>query len=227
MASSTPLDLRAYCITGPCPDAAAVPEIAAIAAAAAEGGAGVVQVRSKPIDAGLLLELTRAVARAVAAANPHTRVLVDDRVDVALALRAAGEPVHGVHLGHSDLPVALARELLGEDAIIGLTTGTAALLDQAHAVAEHIDYVGCGPLRATPTKDSGRPPIGLDGYRELIPLSPVPLVAIGDVQLADAAPLAAAGCAGVAIVRGFHHAGPAGAKALARDVVAAFEEQRA
>ena len=110
-------DLRCYFVTG----AGTPAEIVRIAAAAARGGAGVVQVRSKPISARDLFYLGRDVARAVAKANPETRVLIDDRVDVAAALRHAGEPVHGVHVGQDDLPVATARALLGPDAIIGLT----------------------------------------------------------------------------------------------------------
>ena len=82
-------DLRCYFVTGKGTPA----EIVRIAAAAARGGAGVVQVRSKPISARDLYHLGREVARAVAQANPETRVLIDDRVDVAAALRHAGEPV--------------------------------------------------------------------------------------------------------------------------------------
>ena len=208
-------DLRCYFVTG----AGTPAEIVRIAAAAARGGAGVVQVRSKPISARDLFYLGRDVARAVAKANPETRVLIDDRVDVAAALRHAGEPVHG---GQDDLPVAAARALLGPDAIIGLTTGTRELVEAANDVADVIDYIGCGPFRATPTKDSGRTPLGLHAYPELVKLSRVPLVAIGDVTAEDAADLAATGVAGLAVVRGIMNAEDP--EAYCRALLSGFDE---
>lgn len=211
-------DLRCYFVTG----AGTPAEILRIAAAAARGGAGVVQVRSKPISARDLFFLGRDVARAVAKANPETRVLIDDRVDVAAALRHADEPVHGVHVGQDDLPVATARALLGPDAIIGLTTGTRELVESANDVADVIDYIGCGPFRATPTKDSGRTPLGLHAYPELVKLSCVPLVAIGDVTVEDAADLAATGVAGLAVVRGIMNAEDP--EAYCRALLSGFDE---
>ena len=69
-----------------------------------------------------------------------------------------------------------------------------------------IDYIGCGPFRDTPTKDSGRPPLGFGGYPPLVEAAQVPLVAIGDVTVDDAYHLALAGVDGLAIVRGIMHA---------------------
>ncbi|MGO2425278.1 MAG: thiamine phosphate synthase [Corynebacterium flavescens] len=211
------LDLRCYVVTGNQPAA----KVVRVAERAAAGGAGVIQVRSKPIAAGRLLELVEQVAVAVAAANPATKVLVDDRVDVAAILMRRGLPVHGVHVGQSDIPVTASRELLGPDAIIGLTTGTAELIEKANRFAEVIDYVGAGPFRPTPTKDSGRPPIGVAGYPGLAALSRVPVVAIGDVQPGDVAKLAGTGIAGVAMVRAFMDSPDPGE--LAARVLADFE----
>lgn len=171
------------------------------AAAAAAAGAGVVQVRAKDASTSELMGLVGAVSLAVAAARPTTRVLVDDRADVAWATRRRGLPVHGVHLGQDDLPVADARSLLGPDAIIGLTTGTLDLVKGAAALGDLIDYVGAGPYRATPTKDSGRPPLGVEGYPPLVAASAVPIIAIGDITRADIPALARTGVAGVAVVR--------------------------
>ena len=92
--------------------------------------------------------------------SPHQKILIDDRVDVALALRARGVRIDGVHIGQDDLPVADARRLLGERAIIGLTTGTRELVERANTVAHLIDYIGAGPFRPSPTKASNRPPLG-------------------------------------------------------------------
>lgn len=185
------MDLRCYVVTSgtgrDTVDAAAV---------AARAGAGVVQVRAKQLEARALVDLCVAVRDAVTTANPATRVVADDRADVAYA---AG--LHGVHLGQDDLPVAAARRLLGPGAIIGLTTGTVALAEAARAVGELIDYVGAGPYRLTPTKDSGRPPLGVEGYPAIVAASPVPVVAIGDVGVDDVAGLRRTGVAGVAMVR--------------------------
>lgn len=128
------------------------------------------QVRSKPISARDLTALAAAVADAVCAANPATRVLINDRVDVAAALMPTHH-IHGVHIGQDDLNPRLARAVLGPEAIIGLTTGTLELVRAANAYADVIDYVGAGPFRPTPTKDSGRPPIGVEGYPALVQAS--------------------------------------------------------
>lgn len=213
-------DPRCYFITGTGePD-----KIVTTAVAAARGGAGMIQVRSKPISARDLYTLTVQVARAVHDTAPRTRVVVDDRVDVAAALMRAGEPVHGVHIGQDDLPVPAARELLGSDAIIGLTTGTLELVEAANEFADMLDYIGCGPFRTTPTKDSGRAPLGLEGYPPIVAASRLPVIAIGDVTLADVADLAATGVDGVAVVRALMNAeDPEG---FARGVVEEFEAGR-
>lgn len=192
------LDLRCYFVTGQGLD------VVERARQAAAGGAGVIQVRSKPISARELYALSLAVAEAAHSVKPHAHVLIDDRVDVALALQGHG--IAGVHVGQDDLDVRVVRELLGPDAIIGLTTGTLELVRAANEHKDVIDYIGCGPFRATPTKDSGRTPIGLDGYPELVAASELPLVAIGDVTADDAYDLARQGVDGLAIVRGIMHA---------------------
>jgi thiamine-phosphate pyrophosphorylase len=192
----TQIDYRVYVVTS-----GTGRRVVDTAAAAAAAGAGIVQVRAKDTTTLELLALTEAVAAAVRAANPATRVLVDDRADVAFAAREAGWAVHGVHLGTDDLPVRAARALLGREAIIGLTTGTLDLVRSAHDVADLVDYLGAGPYRPTPTKASGRPPLGLAGYPPLVAATPLPIVAIGDVRVSDIPALSRTGIAGVAMVR--------------------------
>lgn len=189
----------------------------AAAAAAAAAGAGVVQVRCKHLLAGDLLDVVLAVADAVALVAPSTRVLVNDRADVAHAARRRGAAVHGVHLGRADLPVAGARALLGPDAIIGLTAGTLELVREAESRrgADRPDYLGSGPFRPTPTKDVGRPPIGVEGYPPRVAATSLPVLAIGDVTVADVPALAATGVAGVALVREIMGAKDPGAAAAA------------
>lgn len=193
---SDPLDLRCYLVTS-----GTGRRTVEVAASAAAAGAGMIQVRAPELSTTGLMGLAGAVGRAVAVVGPGTRVVVNDRADVAWALARGGEPVHGVHLGQDDLPVAWARELLGPRAVIGLTTGTLDLVRRAGAVEDRLDYLGAGPFRPTPTKSSGRPPLGVDGYRDLVAATRLPVVAIGDVAPEDVPALAATGIAGTAFVR--------------------------
>lgn len=210
-------DLRCYVVTG----VGSVDEVVHTASAAARGGAGVVQVRSKPISPEAMRELASKVALEVARCSPTTRVLIDDHLHVASSLMREGFPIHGVHLGQDDVSVLEARELLGPEAIIGLTTGTLELVAAANELSDVLDYIGAGPFRKTPTKDSGRPPIGLAGYPPLVELSKVPIVAIGDVTPADVRALSATGVAGVAMVRAFSESDDP--QQVAENVVANFE----
>lgn len=211
------LDLRCYLVTS-----GHDRHTVETATRAAEAGAGMVQVRAKGLSTRDLLGLVAEVAREVHRVVPGCRVLVDDRADVAFAAMYAGVPVHGVHLGFDDLPVDAARAMLGPDAVIGLTTGTLDLVRRAEELSTFIDYIGCGPFRPTPTKDSGRAPLGADGYPPLVAATRLPLVAIGDVTPADVPALAGAGVAGVALVRAVMGADDPGA--VIRQVLAGFRE---
>ncbi|MDU5968970.1 MAG: thiamine phosphate synthase [Cutibacterium avidum] len=190
------LDLRCYLVTS-----GTDRHTVETAGLAAGSGAGMVQVRAKTLATRDLLSLVLQVGEAVRRANPETRVVVDDRADVAWAAMRARGNVHGVHLGVEDLPVRDARAMLGPDAIVGYTTGTLDLVRSAEPFADALDYLGAGPFRPTPTKDSGRPPLGVEGYPALVQASSVPIVAIGDVQVDDVPALATTGVAGVAMVR--------------------------
>ncbi|MGP9537596.1 thiamine phosphate synthase [Brachybacterium sp. AOP43-C2-M15] len=214
------LDLRCYLVTS-----GTGRRTVEAAAAAAAGGAGMIQVRAKDASTPELLELACAVADAVHAARPATRVVVDDRVDVAWAARRRGVEVHGVHLGQEDLPVPDARALLGDDAIIGMTTGTLATVRAAERLHDLLDYIGAGPFRPTPTKDSGREPLGLEGSARLVDETRLPVVAIGGLTAADAPALATTGVAGMAVVRAIMDAERP--EAVARQIVAAFSDRRA
>ena len=213
------LDLRCYLVTS-----GTGRHTVETAAAAAGAGAGMVQVRAKELSTRDLFSLVLQVGEAVRRANPATRVVVDDRADVAwAAIRARGN-VHGVHVGLTDLPVRDARAMLGPDAIVGYTTGTLDLVRSAEPFADALDYVGAGPFRPTPTKESGRSPLGVQGYPAFVGASSLPVVAIGDVQVADVPALAATGVAGVAMVRTIMASDdPA---AVVRQVVQSFDEVR-
>lgn len=176
--------------------------LAEIVKAAVDGGIETVQLRCKDLPAAQFLDIVTACARHTAG---RAALLVNDRVDVYLAARAAGASVQGVHIGQSDLPAALVRELIGPDAILGLSAATDAQIDAAnrlHANAPGtIDYLGVGAVHATPTKKDHPEPLGHAGLARAAGLSDLPVVAIGGIDAADVAPLARSGAAGVAVVR--------------------------
>ncbi|MGN8050528.1 thiamine phosphate synthase [Curtobacterium sp. 22159] len=181
--------------------------------AAVHGGVRLVQVRDKDASARDLLALSAAVADAV---GDRATVVVDDRLDVALAARSAAHLVAGVHLGQSDVPVGVARALLGPDAHVGLTANTpehlAAVARLPHGT---VDLLGVGVVHPTATKADHPPALGHEGFARLAAATEVPCVAIGGVTLDDVAPLRAAGAAGVAVVSGICAAADPGSSAAA------------
>ncbi|HYK22983.1 MAG TPA: thiamine phosphate synthase, partial [Pyrinomonadaceae bacterium] len=128
------------------------------------------------------------------AARSRVQLIVNDRVDLALAVGA-----HGVHLGQDDVPPEAARRLLGPEAIIGYSTHNVA---QALAAAtEPIDYLAIGPIFKTATKSDISPVLGLDGLRAVrTALGNVPLVAIGGITQANARDAIEAGADSVAVI---------------------------
>ncbi|MFJ2980660.1 thiamine phosphate synthase [Curtobacterium sp. NPDC087082] len=181
--------------------------------AAVHGGVRIVQVRDKDASARDLLALTAAVADAV---GDRATVVVDDRLDVALAARHAGHRVAGVHLGQSDVPVTAARALLGPDAHVGLTANTPEHLAAVAALPRGtVDLLGVGVVHPTTTKADHPPALGHHGFGRLARATDVPCVAIGGVTLDDVGPLRAAGAAGVAVVSGICAAADPGSAAAA------------
>lgn len=156
---------------------------------AVRGGVTCVQLRLKQVAPGELV----AVARAVIAAVP-VPVLVNDRLDVALAAGAAG-----VHLGPDDLPVALARRIVPAGFWIGASVGDAG----EAALGQGADYWGVGPWRATSTKRDAGPALGASGFAAIRAMAwEIPCVAIGGITPEDVAPVIEAGAAGVAVGSG-------------------------
>lgn len=166
--------------------------------AAVDGGATVVQLRDKQAtDAGtadLLVELSEVI-------DGRALLLVNDRLDAAVTARHHGARVDGIHLGQDDTSVERARELLGPDALIGLTANSREHLDALRALPDGtVDYVGVGVIRPTNTKPDHPPALGVAGFRALAAQSPVPAVAIGGIRISDVDALRDAGAAGVAVV---------------------------
>jgi thiamine-phosphate pyrophosphorylase len=183
---------RLQLITPPSTDASVVARTRAALAA----GASWVQVRTKPASDRARLDLPQRgdLDRIESAcAERGATCLVDDRVDLALAVGAAG-----VHVGADDLPVALARRLLGPDALIGATCRTAD--DVARAADEGADYVGVGPVHATTTKAGLPDPIGAAGLAAITRRATLPVIAISGITVARVAEVLDAGAHGVAVV---------------------------
>ncbi|GBU19259.1 MULTISPECIES: thiamine phosphate synthase [Methylobacterium] len=171
--------------------------LAAMAAEAVAGGCTLLQYREKAIpDARAALARIRAIRTAVEGRVP---VLVNDRVDLALAAGA-----EGVHLGQSDLHPADARRLLGTGAIVGLTLKTGAQADELYRLP--VDYACIGGVFATASKDNPDPPVGLDGLRNILFRArlargrEVPLGAIAGIDASNAAAVIAAGADGIAVI---------------------------
>lgn len=166
-------------------------ELLEIVRGAVAGGISLVQLREKDASTREFLELGRALlAELKPCAIP---LLINDRVDIALAIGA-----DGVHLGQSDMPYATARELLGPDAIIGLSVES--LTDALAAEPHDVAYLGLSPVFSTSTKTDLQPPLGLEGVRAIQAISRHKLVAIGGVHAGNLASLFAAGAQGVAVV---------------------------
>ena len=171
-----------------------VPGLEAVVAAALGAGVRLVQYRAKdgePIDDSQRLQQCRQLRQLCA--SHGALFIVNDRIDLALAVEA-----DGVHLGQGDLPPAVARQLLGPERLIGRSTHCIDQLRQA--VADGCDYVGVGPVNATPTKP-GREPVGLDYVRQAAAESPIPFFAIGGLECANIEAVRQAGGQRVAVVR--------------------------
>lgn len=192
-------------------------DLADVVGAAVAGGVRMVQLRATDLPARDFLAATIASARHTAG---RATLVVNDRVDVYLAARAAGAGVDGVHVGQSDLPADAVRSLIGPDAVLGLSASLASELEPLAALdAGTVDYLGTGAIRATPTKKDHPEPLGWDGFARFTALvreraaaapgsalntsdrHPLPCVAIGGVAAGDTAAAHASSAAGLAVVR--------------------------
>jgi len=189
-------DLSVYLVTDTAIAAAAGHDLVDVVRAAAANGVTAVQLREKDAPARRFLDTVLRVAEVV---PPDVVLVVNDRVDVFLAARAAGARVSGVHVGQSDLPARAVRELIGADAVLGLSASSPEQLAAASASGV-VDYVGIGTLRATATKRDAPPPLGHDGFARLAAQTDLPAVAIGGIGAGDLPGLRRAGAAGAAVV---------------------------
>ena len=158
---------------------------------AVQGGVTVVQLREKDASTGEFIELARRLMKLL---KPlRIPLIINDRVDVALAVDA-----DGVHIGQSDMSYEDARRLLGSDKIIGLSVESFEDIEAANAL--DVDYIGISPVYGTPTKTDTAEPFGLEGLRKAVEMSVHPTVAIGGMNASTIGDIMAAGTDGVAVV---------------------------
>lgn len=159
---------------------------------AVEGGVTIVQYRSEKLSHD---EQRREVLPLQAyLRSVNIPLIINDNVQLAVEIDA-----DGIHIGQNDMPVPEARALIGPGKILGLTVTTKE--EMAAVNTELVDYLGCGPVFPTITKDDAPPPMGVDGWAELARMSPLPVVAIGGLNKERTAAIRATGlAAGVAVV---------------------------
>lgn len=158
------------------------------------GGARLLQIRAKHAASGWLLDTaSRIVERARAA---DALVIVNDRADVARLAHA-----HGVHVGQDDLSPRAVRSIVGDEAVVGLSTHTAAQIDAA--LGEPVSYIAVGPVFTTASKATGYDAVGLAHVRAAADRARprgIPVVAIGGITLESAADVLEAGASSVAVI---------------------------
>ncbi len=162
-----------------------------VAAAAIAGGATVVQLREKTLPTRQFLEV--AVRMRDVTRRAGLPLIINDRVDVALAVDA-----DGVHVGPGDMTVAVTRRLLGPDRLIGASAGTVA--EAVEAEQDGADYLGVGSVFATPSKVDAGAPIGTRTVQAIAQAVRIPVVGIGGITPDNAAAVIDAGAAGVAVI---------------------------
>lgn len=188
------VDVRVYGLVDP--QIAAGRSLAELARAAADGGATLIQLRAKEQSTREMIREAKAIHAALEGTG--VPLLINDRVDVALASGA-----EGVHLGADDMELTDARRLLGSGGIIGATLKKAGELPYLASAA--IDYACIGGVFGTVHKDNPDAPLGLDGLASLQreaarALGPLPIGAIAGINAGNAASVIAAGADGVAVI---------------------------
>jgi thiamine-phosphate pyrophosphorylase len=166
-------------------------DIVTVAAAALDGGATIIQLRDKTASTRVLIEEGQAL-RALTRER-GALLIINDRIDVALAVGA-----DGAHVGQEDMPATVARQLLGQERILGVSA--ASIEEAGAAVAAGADYLGVGPIFPSAGKADAGPATGLHLLTELADRFPTPLVAIGGITAENATEAMQAGAAGVASI---------------------------
>jgi thiamine-phosphate pyrophosphorylase len=187
--SVTPVDWSVYLVTDPL--MAGERPLLEVVAAAIRGGVRVVQYRHKDASTRVMIKMATELAHLCH--QMGARFLVNDRLDVALAVDA-----DGVHLGQDDMPVALARRLLGQGKLLGVSVHCEA--DILQAELDGADHLSISPVFATSTKLDHQTPLELAGVCTLARRAHVPVLAIGGIDAGNAADVIRAGACGICVV---------------------------
>jgi thiamine-phosphate pyrophosphorylase len=158
---------------------------------AVQGGVRAIQLREKDLDTVTQYRLAERLLPTVREAG--AALLINDRVDLALGVGAAG-----VHLTRKSLPPREARALLGPGRLLGISCHS--LADVREAAEGGVDFLVLGPVYATPSKAPYGPPIGLTAVREARALTSLPIIAIGGIKAAQVPEVVAAGADGIAVI---------------------------
>jgi len=159
--------------------------------AAILGGVTAVQVREKDISSRQFFEISRSVKQITDYYG--VPLIINDRIDIAQAVDAAG-----VHLGQSDLHMPVARKILGEEKIIGISAGNAA--EAVEAEKYGADYVGIGAVFPTGSKSDAANPIGIEGLKDAVSSITIPSVAIGGINSDNARSVFGTGVNGISVI---------------------------
>lgn len=207
-ARRTAPDMGLYVIT------AAVPELGRdhidVAMAAIEGGADAIQLRIKRRSMGEALKVAKAVHALTQEAG--IPLVINDHVGIAMASGA-----EGLHVGQDDIPLTSARMMLGDDVVIGFSTGGKPA-EAIRAERDGASYVGVGPVYATTTKRDAGPPVGLARIAKLKAVVSLPVVAVGGIDASNLGACIEAGADAVAVIS---------AITMAEDMVAATRSLKA
>ena len=162
-----------------------------IAGAAIRGGVSCIQLREKMCSTREFIDESLAIRSLLA--RHGIPLIINDRVDVALAVKA-----DGIHLGQKDMPCSMARQLIPENMIVGISVES--LDDAIAAQKDGADYLGVSPIYPTPTKTDTAQPLGLEGLRSIRSEVDLPLVGIGGLNADNVAAVIHNGADGVAVV---------------------------
>jgi thiamine-phosphate pyrophosphorylase len=158
---------------------------------AIKGGVTLIQIREKDASTREFFEVAKEVKEVTSKYN--VPLLINDRIDIAIAIDA-----DGVHLGQSDMPISLARKILGKDKIIGISANT--IKEALEAQNDGADYLGLGPVFFTGTKKDINEPIGVSGLREMTEAINIPSVAIGGINKENSESIMEAGVDGISVI---------------------------
>ena len=158
---------------------------------AVSGGVGIVQLREKTVSTRLFLTLASRIKGLLSTFS--VPLIINDRVDIALAVDAAG-----VHVGQDDMPCQEVRNIVGSGMIIGVSVSTPA--EAVAAEEEGADYLGISPIYETPTKTDTPPAVGLAGLKAISAVTTLPLIAIGGLHAGNVSDVILAGADGIAVV---------------------------